>query len=102
MRNYSTEAEVISIISQKLLSLGTHARVSIFSDTQSPNSVERKSIFKAAVSAEESETVINGMADIGTETDRGIFYNGSQVEATESGEIRFLFFGANINPYEEN
>jgi len=102
MRSFVSEAMVETKIVERLATVNSKARVSVHSDSQSPNSIERTVLFKAAVALKGSETVVNAMADIGTDKDRSIVYKGSQSEATEGGEIRYLFFEAKINPYEEN
>ena len=99
--SYVSEASVIDIIKARLLDSNTKARVSVHSDQQLANTVERMVVFKAVVALEDSEAIVNGMADIGTDTDRGISYRGSQVEPTGEGEMRYLLFEAKINPFEE-
>ncbi len=101
MRTYASEASVISLIEARLLTVGSKARVTVHSDSQGSNTVERTVVFKAAVALEDSEAVVNGMSDIGTDTDRSVSYRGSQVEPTSEGEIRYLLFEAKINPFEE-
>ncbi len=101
MRSFTSEAEVITNIIDRLKDSGSRARVTVFSDMQGSNTVERVAVFRAAVALEDSEAIVNGMCDIGTDTDRAIFYKGSQVEPTGEGEIRYLFFEAKINPFEE-
>jgi hypothetical protein len=101
MRTYKTEAEVAEIIKARLSTGNSKARVSVNSDKQSENSVQRTVIFKATVALNDSEAIVNKMADIGADTDRAITYGGSQVEPTNEGEMRHLFFEAKINPYEE-
>ena len=101
MTVYNTESEVIVAIESKLLGADCKSKVTPYSDIQGKNTVERVVVFKASVALKDSETIINNTADIGTDTDRSIRYKGSQVEPTEQGEMRYLFFEANINPYEE-
>lgn len=101
MRAFKSEAEVTAEIVNRLDAAGSKARVSVHSDTQGANTVERTVIFKAAVALDGSEPMVNAMCDIGTDTDRAITYRGSQVEPTEGGEVRYLLFEAKINPYEE-
>jgi|GEM_PF-5012312 len=101
MRTFSTESEVEIIIKDRLLTGNSNARVSVHSDKQSENSVQRTVIFRATVALSNSEAIVNKMADIGTATDRAVTYGGSQVEPTNEGEMRHLFFEAKINPYEE-
>lgn len=101
MKTFTTEAEVVDIIEERLLTADSRARVSVHSDKQSENSVQRTVIFKAVVALDKSEAIVNKMADIGTDTDRAVTYGGSQVEPTTEGEMRHLFFEAKINPYEE-
>ncbi len=101
MKTLTSEAEIISTIITKLSDIGSKARVTVFSDMQGANTVERVAVFRAAVALEGSEAIVNGICDIGTDTDRAISYKGSQVEPTGEGEIRYLFFEAKINPFEE-
>ena len=101
MISFNSEADVIEKIEERLKSSGSKARVSVHSDQQLSNTVERMAVFKAAVALEGSEAVVNGMSDIGVDMDRAISYKGSQVEPTGEGEIRYLFFEAKINPFEE-
>lgn len=98
---YQTEAEVIVILSGLLQTAGSNARVSVHSDSQGSNTIERLVIFKAPIGLDGSEAIVNAMCDIGTSTDRGISYRGSQVEAMDGGEVRYLLFDAKINPFEE-
>ena len=72
MTTYGTEAEVILFIKERLAGIGSMARVSVHSDRQSENSIVRTVVFQATVAMDGSETIVNAMADIGTETDRGI------------------------------
>lgn len=101
MMTFASEALVIAAIEERLKLSGSRARVSVHSDQQLSNTVERMAVFKASVALENSEDIVNGMVDIGTDTDRAISYKGSQVEATGEGEMRYLFFEAKINPFEE-
>jgi len=100
MRAFSSEAEVISILETKLAEVDCQERVTFHSDTQRENTLERESVFKVAVEMKNSEAVVNHMINIGLDTDRGISYKGSQVEPTDNGEVRYLFFVATINPLE--
>lgn len=100
MTPYKSESEVETVIKARLSEAGCNSRVSVYSDSQSENTVIRTVVFKTVVSLEGSEAVINKMAGIGTDTDRTIAYRGSQVEPGDGGEIRILFFEAKINPYE--
>ena len=77
---FISEAAVIEKIENRLKDSGSKARVSVHSDSQSSASVERTVVFKASVALENSEVIVNGMADIGADTDRAISYKGSQVE----------------------
>ena len=101
MRTFISESLVETKLVERLESVGSKARVSVHSDSQPTNSIERTVIFKAAVALYGSEAIVNKMIDIGTDEDRAISYKGSQVEPTEGGEVRYLFFEAKINPYEE-
>ena len=100
MMAYTTEAEVIALIKARLAEKGNNGRVSVYGDKQPYNSETRAVTFKVAVSMEGSETIVNHMVDIATDTDRGIVYVGSQAEPTNEGEFRILFFEAKINPNE--
>jgi len=99
MTVYKTEVEVEKKIEDRLKTAGCKSRVSVHSDKQEGNTVERTVLFKVVVALDGSEVIINAMADIGENTDRAITYKGSQVEPGNGGEIRILFFEANINPY---
>ena len=99
MKTFPSEQAVIGEISSRLDTAGLQARVSVHSDDQSPDSVIRTVIFKAAIALEGSESIVNQMADIGYDTDRAITYTGSRVEPTDGGEIRFLLFRAVIDTY---
>ena len=101
MTEFKTEAEVETLIADRLTDAGSKARVSVFSDEQGADTVVRSVVFKAAVALDGSESIVNAMADIGTQTDRAVSYVGSKVDPTNEGEIRYLFFQAKINPYEE-
>ncbi|WP_297525127.1 hypothetical protein [Sulfurovum sp.] len=101
MTVYASEADVISAIRIKIENAGHFAKVGFFSDEQGVETLERLAVFRAAIAMEDSEPVINSVCDIGTDTDRGIRYRGSKVEPTEAGEVRYLFFEAKINPFEE-
>lgn len=101
MMIYKTEAEVINAIKTRLTDAGGNGRVSFFKDEQPGNSETRTSVFALTISMDKSEAIVNKMCDIGTDTDRGIIYRGSQAEPTNEGELRKLFFEAKINPYEE-
>ena len=101
MRTFKSESEVIQTIGDRLLQHGVKNEVSVHSDTQGENTVVRHTVFKVAVAMSGSSVIVDAMADIGTDTDRAISYKGSQAEPSEQGEIRYLFFGAKINPFEE-
>ncbi len=101
MMVYASEAEVKAEIVSALSLHVANPVVIFFKDEQGGMTLERTAVFRAAVAADESEAVVNGVCDIGTDTDRGIVYRGSQVEPTEAGEVRYLFFEAKINPFEE-
>jgi hypothetical protein len=93
---YKTESAVIAILENL-----TGARVSHHRDSQPTNTIERKVVFKAVVAAENAESIVNNVCDIGADTSLGIFYVGSESSESEQGEIRYLLFEAKINPYEE-
>ena len=98
MTEYVSEAVVTGLIDARLADAGFSAKASFHSDTQSGNTIVRECVFKVAVALENSESVVNALHDIGTDTDRGISYKGSQVEPSNEGEMRYLFFTAKINP----
>ena len=100
MTPFTSESEVITKIAARLTLAGASAKVSLHSDTQAGNTIVRRSVFKAAIALEGSEQYVNAMCDIGTDEDRMLVYKGSQVEPTEAGEVRYLFFEAAINPYK--
>lgn len=102
MRAYRSESDVIAVINEAITAAGGTANARYYKDDQSPNSATRTAVFRAAISAG-SENVVNKIADMGArgEIDRGITYRGGQAEPTDGGEVRYLFFEAKINPYEE-
>ena len=101
MTSYPSEAAVIDIIVTQLREHDSKAKVTFFSDVQGSSTVERLATFKAVIGLENSESIVNGMCDIGSSTDRRISYKGSQTDPTGEGEVRYLFFEAKINPFEE-
>jgi hypothetical protein len=96
---YSTELLAQTEIKERLSTAGCNSKVTVHSDQQGENTVTRTVVFKTVVALADSESIINKMCDIGTETDRGIAYRGSQVEPGDGGEMRILFFEAKINPF---
>ena len=102
MTDYGSEAEVEQIIADKLLTAGCESDITPYSDMQPKDSTIRTVVFKAVIAAKGSSTIIDKVSDLGFDTDRGVFYKGSQIEAKEHGEIRYLFFEANINPHKDD
>jgi len=100
LNTFPSEQSVIDVIAKKLLTKGMTNSVTVHSDTQDNNTVVRNTVFKVAIAMKDSSVIVDAMADIGTDTDRAIVYKGSQAEPSDQGEIRYLFFGAIINPYE--
>ena len=98
---YSSEAKVVEVISSKFEEAGSKAKVSFYSDTQGNSTIERKAVFKVAIAAKDSEPIVNKVYDMELATDRRIRYKGSQVEPTEQGEMRYIFFETMINPRED-
>lgn len=101
MTDYRTEAEVEALIALALLEAGCKSDVSVYSDTQGENTVIRKVVFKAAIALKGSSSIVDAVSDIGAETDRGVRYKGSQVGPSEQGEMRYLYFEANIDPQKD-
>jgi hypothetical protein len=103
MRYFISEAAAIGKINAALAEAGSKAKAKYFKDDQSGNSVIRSVVFRAAVPVGD-ENIVNAIADLGArgDIDRGITYRGGQAEPTDGGEVRYLYFEAKINPFEED
>lgn len=102
MRSFPSEAVAKEKINAILMSAGCQSTASYYKDDQPANTLIRTVVFRAPIDAED-ESVINAVAGIGSnpEIDRAIVYRGGQID-TEKGEVRYLFFEAKINPFEED
>lgn len=99
---FSSEAEVIAIIDEALAAAGSSAGAKYYKDDQRGAGITRTVMFTAAVPIS-SESVVNAICDIGSRPgiDRGITYAGGKSDPTDGGEVRYLFFEAQINPFTE-
>ena len=95
---YSKEQQVIDILNQKVLSINKKNKASIFSIEQNKNSITRETTFKIGVAIEDAPIFLETFYDIGTITDRELYCIGSKIKATDTGEIHYLLFVANITP----
>lgn len=100
VNTFKSEQNVIDAIASKLLTLGVTNSVTVHSDTQDNNTVVRDAVFKVAIAVSNSSVIVDKMSDIAVDTDRAIYYKGSQVTPATEGEMRYLFFSAKINPYK--
>lgn len=99
MMTYATELAAETAIKAQLQAVGCNSRVTVHSDQQGENTVQRTVIFKAVIALAGSEAIVNAVCGIGADTDRAILYRGSQVEPGDGGEMRILFFETKINPF---
>lgn len=98
MYPYKSEKAVIDIIVDRMKPLVKAPICEMFKDTMLDNTIEREVLFRAPISIVNSEEIVNNMATIALDTNRSILYVGSQVEATDAGEMRYLFFKAKVDP----
>jgi hypothetical protein len=103
MKTFSSEAAVIGIINEALKDAGSKATAHYYKDSQPVDTIVRTVLFRVAVDTKD-EAVVNDVSDIGSRSsiDRSISYRGGQIELTDIGEVRYLFFEAKINPFEED
>ena len=98
MITYKSEAEVEKIIKDKLLTAGCKSDVNFFNDSMGDNTVIRIATFKVVVEMKGSSAIIDKVSDLTLETNKGVFYKGSEATARDNMELRHLFFQANIKP----